>query len=185
MKRVVLILVWCLSSWGAACDLEYKPAELKQLRRSQGWTLPGVHDFDNNAELHMEGLPPLQNIGGISHQLLKHEFPYVIEFPDEEFVLNGSKFRLRKRQYLAQIIRTVKGNSIVAYEYGLIPVTAHKDRNHKWIIDSEMGCIFNATFIDEKGNGIFNVLINSQLTDYLLPDWAKPSSGAEANLPPL
>lgn len=45
---------------------------------------------------------------------------------------------------------------VIAYAPGLIPVTAHR-KNGKGIVASEPGCIFYATFIDDKGDGVFRI----------------------------
>ncbi len=55
--------------------------------------------------------------------------------------------------------RWLINDRIVAYSYGLIPVTAHQDKG-KWIIDSEAACVFDVTFIDDEGDGIFRVMVH-------------------------
>jgi hypothetical protein len=46
--------------------------------------------------------------------------------------------------------------------------------NGKWDVESELGCIFTATFIDDKGDGVFRILVPGGLTAGLIPHWAKP-----------
>ena len=42
----------------------------------------------------------------------------------------------------------------------------------KWNVEPEAGCIFTATFIDDKGDEVFRVLVPDRLTPDLIPRWA-------------
>jgi len=41
------------------------------------------------------------------------------------------------------------------------------------MVESEMACVFTATFIDDKGDGVFRVLVPGPFTPDLVPRWAK------------
>jgi hypothetical protein len=106
-------------------------------------------------------------------QLLPHdEDPYIIEFPAQEFVLNGARQKMRPLQVKATIVRWKIGEQVIACSYGLSPVTAHRV-SRKWKIESEWACIFTATFIDDTGDGVFRVLVLGGLREDLVPRWAK------------
>jgi hypothetical protein len=78
-------------------------------------------------------------------------------------------------QVKATIIRLEMNGHVVAYSYGLIPVVAHREKG-KWVVESELACIFFATFIDDKGDGVFRILARSEFTPDLVPMWAKERS---------
>jgi hypothetical protein len=171
LGAVVLLLLF--SPALLACDFEYSPAAIPQFYRAEGWTLPGTADFNPRATARIYGAPIRVPIPGATAHLLPHDdYPYIIEFPAQEFVLDGARKRMHQIQVKATIIRWDVGERVVAYSYGLIPVVAHRDKG-KWVIASELGCIFDATFIDDKGDGIFRVLVRGALTPDLVPTWAK------------
>ncbi len=117
---------------------------------------------------------PISAVPGAVAELLPHdEYPYIIEFPAQEFVLNGAHQKMRAAQVKVGMVRWKVDGHIIAYSYGLIPVTARRV-NGKWDVQSELGCIFTATFIDDKGDGVFRVLVPGGLTADQIPRWAKP-----------
>ena len=119
----------------------------------------------------------MNQITGARAELLPHnEYPYIVELPAQKFLLNGSRQRMRPAQVKVSIVRWKVAGHIVAYSYGLIPVIAKKI-GAKWNVQSEAGCIFTATFIDDKGDGIFRVLVPDRLTADLIPRWAKSNGG--------
>jgi hypothetical protein len=129
---------------------------------------------DGNQSRLLLGKPPLKPVPGAVAELLPHdEYPYIIEFPAQDFVLNGARQKMRPAQVKAGIVRWKIDGHIIAYSYGLIPVTARRV-NGKWEVQSELGCIFAATFIDDKGDGVFRVLVPGALTADLIPRWAQP-----------
>jgi hypothetical protein len=132
-----------------ACDLEYDPASSPQYYRQDGWALPGVAD----------------------------QSPVIVEFPAQEFVLNGARKRMRSMQVKATIFPWRMHGRVVAYSYHLIPVWAHRV-NGKWVMDAEAACTFTATFIDNKGDGVFRVLVPGDFTPELIPRWARPKKTA-------
>ena len=56
---------------------------------------------------------------------------------------------------------------VFAYSYGLIPVHAHKNGKSK--MDDEAACIFFATFVAVKGDGIFRELVRGGFAPDLVP----------------
>ena len=68
------------------------------------------------------------------------------------------------------------GGKVVAYTFRLIPVAAHRGGG-QWVIDAEAGCVFHATYVDDKGDGKFRLLVPEEMTIDLIPAWAmKPKS---------
>jgi hypothetical protein len=61
---------------------------------------------------------------------------------------------------------------VFAYSYGLVPVSARRVGG-KWKVEDELACVFNATFIDDDGDGVFRLLVPSGLTDSLVPAWVR------------
>ena len=100
------------------------------------------------------------------------ESPYIAEFPAQEFVLKGSRQRMRASLVKATIVRWQVEKRAVAYSYTMIPVMAHR-KDGKWIVDAEAACIFWATFLDDKGDGVFRVLVPTPFAAELIPLWAK------------
>jgi len=170
----VLVLLLLFSPVLLACEFEYSPAAIPQFYRAEGWTLPGARDFNPRATAQIYGGPIHGPIPGATARRLQHdEYPYIIEFPAQEFVLDGARKRMHSMQVKASIVRWDVGERVVAYSYRLIPVVAYR-KNGKWVIASEAACIFDATFIDDKGDGVFRVLVRGALTPGLVPHWAKP-----------
>lgn len=120
----------------------------------------------------MYGLPDLRNVPNAQPRLLPHAPHYIVEFPAQVFTIDGKKQRMRRLQAIAQVVHWEINGKSVAYSYGLIPVTAH-EVNGKSIIDSELSCIFTATYIDDRGDGVFRVLVPGRFTPDLIPDWAR------------
>jgi hypothetical protein len=176
MWRLGFFIVSLLAATAAragACQLEYDPIFIPSYYRAEGWTLPGTTDFNPAATPRLSELPPLKPVPGAVAELLPHdEYPYIIEFPAQDFVLNGARQKMRPAQVKAGIVRWKVDGHIIAYSYGLIPVTARRV-NGKWEVQSELGCIFAATFIDDKGDGVFRVLVPGALTADLIPRWTQ------------
>jgi hypothetical protein len=148
-----------------ACSFEYDPASTPQYYRSEGWKLPGT------AGNH--GLSQPTSMGDAKAYLVTpDESPYIAEFPAQEFALNGSRQRMRGSLVKATIVRWEVAKRVVAYSYTMIPVMAHR-KNGKWIVDAEAACIFWATFLDDRGDGIFRVLVPAPFAADLVPLWAK------------
>lgn len=178
MQRLMLTvgLLLLLSPCALACGLKYDAVSATQLVRPQGWMLPGIADFVVSARINTEGLPPTLNVPGLKAFVLAHEEPYVIELPEQEFLLKDSRQRMRSLRAKATIMRFEMDGKVFAYSYGLVPVTAHRS-NGKWIVDSEAGCIFYVTFIDDRGDGVFRALTEDGLKPDMIPAWVKRPKG--------
>jgi hypothetical protein len=171
LVRAVAVFVFVPAA--LACNFKYNPAATQQYYRAEGWKLPGTTDFNPRATPRTYGAPMRGPIPGGRASLLSHdEDPYIVEFPAEDFVLNGARKRMRSAQMKATIIRWDVNGHLVAYSYGLIPVKAHRESG-EWKVETEMACIFYATFIDNKGDGIFRVLVPDAFTADLVPLWAQ------------
>jgi len=136
--------------------------------------LQGLEDISLAAKPELEGAPRLATIPGVKAYLLPHDrYPYVIEIPAQEFLLNETPQRLHRLLAKAVIVKWQSGDKVFAYSYGLVPViTAHKENGH-WVADSEVGCMFEATFIDDRGDGIFRILTPGTMTAEMVPSWAR------------
>jgi hypothetical protein len=73
----------------------------------------------------------------------------------------------------AAIVRFKVGGRIIAYSYGLAPISVTHKADGSRVVQGEAGCMFEATFIDDKGDGVFRVLVPGPLTSELVPAWAK------------
>jgi hypothetical protein len=63
---------------------------------------------------------------------------------------------------------------VFAYSYSLIPISKAYKQQGKWVYEGELACMFYGTFIDDKGDGTFRVLVPDTLKPELIPMWAKP-----------
>jgi hypothetical protein len=157
-----------------ACEFKYDPVLAAQYYRASGWNLPGTKNFNSSARLETYSLAPAESIpGAVAQALPNDKSPNVVEFPAQEFVLHGARQKMRATQVQVGILRWVMHGRIVAYSYSLIPVVAHRG-DGKWIIDSMAACVFFASFIDDKGDGVFRVLVPDRFAADLVPLWAKP-----------
>jgi hypothetical protein len=172
IRWLVCVGVLSLKVW-AACDFAYDPASVPKYYREQGWALPGVADYNPHAKASFENAPISGTIPGAVAQLLPHDdSPYIAEFPTQEFLEGTVHKKLRTAKMHATIVRWVIDARTVAYSYGMSPVEAHK-KDGKWVIDAEAGCTFFATFVDDRGDGVFRLMVPSTFTRDLIPAWIK------------
>ena len=183
LHALPLVVVAALATAACACEFRYDPVSVPQYYRVEGWDLPGVRDYDPRGAPRTYGTPPVAQIPGAVIQLLPHDDPYVVRLPSEVFTLNGVRQRMRPMLAKATIIRVEVGGKIVAYSYGLIPISSAVRKRGRWVVTGELGCIFYATFIDDKGDGIFRLLVPGPLTADLIPQWAKPSPKPSPDTP--
>ena len=154
-----------------ACDFQYDPVSATRYYRQEGWKLPGADaSVMLSAPTNLSGLPiPKERIPEAGFEIINAG---VVEFPAQQFQLDGAKQRMRAAHYGARILKWTINSRTVAYSYGLIPVTAHREKG-EWVVDSEAGCIFDATFIDDKGDGVFRVMVPGPFAANLVPSWAR------------
>jgi len=174
MNRIVLLtvaaIIPCVTH---ACTFQFDPAANVKYYRSEGWNLPGIADFNFSAPVRYLGQYPTASIPAARAIPLPHaEYPYIIEMPAQTFALDSAPKRMRPVLARAAILRWEMDGKIFAYSYALIPVSARR-MNGNWQIDSESLCVFNATFIDETGDGVFRLLVPGRLTESLVPAWVK------------
>lgn len=123
--------------------------------------------------MSLMGEYPWGDVSGARAVPLRHEEdPYIVEFLSQVFTLDGARKQMRPVLARTAILRWEMNKRVFAYSYGLIPVEAHRV-GRKWKMDAEAGCIFNATFIDESGDGVFRLLVPGALTTSLVPAWVK------------
>jgi len=160
----IYIAVLAIVPVAFACQLHYDPASAPQYYRSEGWKLPGA------AGIH--GVPQPTSGDAKAYLVTPDESEYIAEFPAQEFALNGSRQLMQASLVRATIVRWEVAKRAVAYSYSMIPVMAHR-KDGKWIVDAEAACIFWATFLDDKGDGIFRVLVPAPFASDMVPLWAK------------
>ena len=169
----IAVFILALAPAAPACDLKYDAVSAPRYYREEGWKLPGIHEFKPHQPGEYNEYPMMGVVPGAQASVLAHEYPYIVSLPVQEFVLNGARQRMRAMQVKATIIRWMMDDHVVAYSYGLIPVNAHKKKG-KWVIKSEAGCIFTVTFVDDRGDGVFRLLVPNAFTHDLVPLWVKP-----------
>jgi len=160
------------------CGFRYDPASVPRFYREEGWSLPGIHDDDPRVKANLYGTPPLGDVlrampEAKAHLLRRDEDHYVVSFPAQVFVLGTERKEMRPVLAKATIVRWEINGKIVAYSYGLIPISKAYKKAGRWIYEGELACIFNATFINDKGDGVFRTLVPDTLRPELVPEWAK------------
>jgi hypothetical protein len=170
MQRLWLVVVaLALSPLATACDLKYDPAASVQFVRPEGWKLPGVQ---SSTSVNADYPSFSSDMPGVTAALLRDRNYYIAEFPAQVFLLDGARQRLRTFRAKATVLRfQVKGRTF-AYGYSLAPVHAHRSHG-RWIVDAEAACVFDITFIDDRGDGVFRVLTRKQLTPEMIPAWVR------------
>ena len=97
----------------------------------------------------------------------------LFEFPRQEFEQDG-KHRVMPLQYMGVtrwVYRYDVGGKVIAYTFGFSPVVAHRVGGGLEV-DGEVGCVFDSTFIDDNGDGVFRILSPGDLTPGAVPQWA-------------
>ena len=173
LGSTIALLLLTLSA-AAQCGFHYAPVAVPQYYRSGGWELPGINDFNLKAEPNLSQLPTLAKVPGAKAYVLPHDLePYVVEFPAQIFTMNNTTQRMHKMVAKAGIVQWKVAGKVIAYSYGLVPLLNPRRQDGKWVYEGEFGCIFDATFIDDKGDGVFRVLVQGPLTPDLIPAWVR------------
>jgi hypothetical protein len=166
-----------------ACDFYTEPAALTQLYRSQGWKLPEINGtvsppirFEQSYPKYWQGITT--PIPGVTARVVLHESsessPNVFEIPRQEYEQDG-KHRVMPSQHAEfdrWVYRYDVDGKVVAYTFRLNPVEGHWVKG-KWTTDNMAACDFSATFVDDKGDGVFRILLPGQLTPEFVPQWAR------------
>jgi hypothetical protein len=173
MWRMGLLLTLLLVVTPAlACDFQYDPISSKQYYRASGWMLPAVGEFKSYGPLHQFLIMNLGIVPAAIAEELRQDTDNVVEFPAQEFSLDSAPKIMRSAKYDAGIARWKVNGRVIAYSYVMEPVEAHKV-NGKWRVDARAACIFTGTFIDDRGDGVFRVLVPGTLKPDLIPKWAR------------
>ena len=154
----------------ADCGFRFNPVSTLQYYRENGWALPGVSRASAataSFDARLNDLP-----GAKAYRLMDRRSSPVLKFPAQEFVLDGTRQKTQPFEARATIVQWKVGTRVVAYSYSLNPGRS-RHVNGK-IVFQGYACIFGLTVIDDRGDGVFRVLIPDQLTPELLPLWAKP-----------
>ncbi len=179
MKTIFWLIAVCFGfvKAGTACDFKYDPATAPRFYREAGWVLPGIADDDPDLKANLYGLPRLdvlRQVAGLNMYVLRRDQNhYAIRFPEQLFSLGEQHNRMRSILAKAIIIRWDINGKTIAYTYGLIPIEKAYEKNGEWVYEGEVGCIFYGTFIDDRGDGVFQTLVPETLTADLIPAWAK------------
>jgi hypothetical protein len=175
MQRLPLIfLALVLSPLASACDLKYGPAASMQFVRPEGWKLPGVQ---SSTRLNPGHAFLSSDVPGVTAALLRDRSSYIAEFPAQVFLLNGTRQRLQAFTAKATVLRFQVNGRTFAYGYSLVPVLAHRSHG-RWIVDGELACVFDITFIDDRGDGAFRVLTHNRLSPEMIPAWVRRPPGS-------
>ena len=191
--RLILAVTLVCSGLAYACDFQIDPAAAVRFYRTDGWVLPPIERGKLTNPVIVEG--PGQSavawklgpgpIQGLTTRVVIHEGseaePNLFDIPRQEFERNG------KRQILAAQMMVMDhwtwrydiDGKVVAYTVGLTPVFGHRE-NGKWKTESEVGCIFYATFVDDRGDGVFRLLAPGWMVPELIPGWVKDSKKSPA-----
>jgi hypothetical protein len=169
---ILLLAITAAGSTG--CRFNYDPVSEPQYYREEGWTLPGTTDFNPSAQPNFQLSPRVYHIPDVANEILTHnEYSYVVEFPAQLFTLAGIPERMRPLVAKAAIVRFKVRGKIIAYSYGLAPISVADKADRSRVVEGEVDCMFEATFIDDKGDGVFRILVPGPLTNELVPAWAK------------
>lgn len=182
-----IVLASCMMITAAhACDFNTEPAGLARFYRSEGWKLPEISNGKVSAPIVFreypksgKGLPfpVLGPIPGLTIRMVIRDAtdrsPNLFQIPRQEYELNGKHRVMLSQNMLFDhwVYRYEANGQIVAYNFRLTPVEGHWT-DGKWIEDAEAGCEFNATFVDDRGDGVFRILLLGVLTPDLVPQWA-------------
>jgi hypothetical protein len=171
---ISILLLAITAAGSTGCRFNYDPVSAPQYYREEGWTLPGTKDFNPSAQPNLGLVPRVYHIPDVVNELLTHnEYSYVVEFPAQLFTLGGIPERMRQLVAKAAIVRFKVRGRVIAYSYGLAPISARHKADGLRVVEGEGGCMFEATFIDDKGDGVFRILVPGPLTNELVPAWAK------------
>ena len=167
----IVLMSWLLLSGIAiACSFKTAPVALERYYRESGWAIPGLSDAKLSI-LHKDV------VDGLTYREITHPTPYLAKVPSQEFEQGQKRGRMTDQlMQIEDMARYEYEGRIVAYSYRFTPASGHL-AGKKWVVDSEAACEFFATYIDEKGDGIFRLLVTDEMRTEFIPQWArKPKS---------
>ncbi len=174
MRRILLVFfsVLILVSAVFACGFRSSRVSLHQFYRAQGWRLPAISAAPS-VSASTKGTVP-----GLVAKEVHLDAPGLIEFPATDFRLDGQERQMPYQVMKASLTRwEVEGTDrVVAYTYDLAPADA-KQVNGKWSVAAIAQCTFQASFIDDRGDGIFRLMVMEPMRAGLVPEWAKRPKG--------
>jgi hypothetical protein len=89
-----------------ACSFQFDPVAVVKYYRAEGWSLPGITDFNPKAPIHNLGQYPGAIIPSARATILPHdEDPYIVAFPAQVFTIDGAAKKMRSVQAKATILR--------------------------------------------------------------------------------
>lgn len=168
-----------------ACDFKIESAALSHFYRSEGWRIPALERGKLSAPISFPASYSHWKFGavpipGLTVRVILFESSDsdatefgLFEMPRQEFEQDGKR-RIMPLQYMGVtrwVYRYDVDGKVIAYTFGFSPVEAHRVGD-KLEIDGEVGCVFDATFIDDKGDGVFRILSPGDLTPDSVPQWA-------------
>jgi hypothetical protein len=163
-----LLVSFFVANIALACGFESTPAAIQGYYRSEGWNLPGIADGKISRPGTAAEFP------GLVLRDISHENPYLTEFPAQTFEQDGQHRKMPKQMMLlnSAIVRYEAGGKVVAYTYNFTPAHGYRVAG-KWVTDMMAFCDFFATYIDDKGDGVFRVLVSTPMRPDLVPAWAR------------
>jgi len=168
---ILLVAGTTLTGAAVACSFQTSPISTERYYRSEGWSLPGIADGKLSSAQRDPALP------GVRWRNVSYDERYVAQFAAQDFDRDGKRARMASQRMLLQsLVRYEADGKPMAYTYVFTPVEARRV-GKKWIIEAEALCVFHATFVDEKGDGVFRLLVTTDMRPELVPAWAHKPKG--------
>lgn len=170
MRRTLAVVfaVVAVASVAFACGFQSSRISWQRFYRAEGWQLPGVSAGELAPSDKKASIP------GLTARALRLDAPGIVEFPSTEFNLDGQRRQMPAQTMRASLTRwELEGSGkVVAYSYDLVPIDARREGS-KWVTGSIAQCTFEVTFIDDKGDGVFRLMLTEPMRAELMPDWTK------------
>ena len=149
MRAALLALFVCFSSsMFAQCQFSAEPIANTTWYRSEGWRPPAIRDgrATRSFNVTINGKPPAWP-AGVSVSEIVHRKGYRVTFPAAIFEENGTREKMRSRTLvLGELLRWDISGKPYAYSYELVP--------------NGVACMFSVDLLDDKGDGIFRVMVS-------------------------
>lgn len=170
MKRAitVFLIVAATASVVFACGFQSSRVSWQRFYRMQGFELPGIATGELVPAANVTPVP------GLVAKAVRLKEGEIIGFPATDFKLDGKRREMPEQLMKASVVRwELEGSGrVVAYTYTLAPVEVYRD-NSGTTATAIAKCDFQATFIDDKGDGKFRLMHTEPMRAGLIPDWAK------------